>query len=151
MESTLKIWKTSRNLVLNYFDTYSLEKLNKVPQGFNNNLIWNIGHVIAAQQALVYKSCNVPMRISDAFFDKYKSGTKPDGKATDAEAEDLREKLISLIALTEADLASGIFTSFNERTTGTGFHLGSLKDALQFNNYHEGLHLGVMMGIRKLV
>jgi DinB superfamily len=151
MESTLKIWKTSRNIVLNYFNTYTLEQLNKVPQGFNNNLIWNIGHVIVAQQSLVYRSSNLPMRISDAFFDQYKSGTKPDGKTSAQDAEELKEKLISLIGLTEADLSAGLFKSFNERTTGTGFHLASLKDALEFNNYHEGLHLGVMMSIRKLV
>jgi hypothetical protein len=29
--------------------------------------------------------------------------------------------------------------------------LGSLNDALAFNNYHEGLHLGMMMQLGKLV
>ena len=31
------------------------------------------------------------------------------------------------------------------------FHLGSLQDALAFNNYHEGLHLGYMKSIAKFV
>ena len=35
--------------------------------------------------------------------------------------------------------------------TGTGFHLDALKEALEFNNYHEGLHLGFMINIRKFV
>ncbi|WP_407635809.1 DinB family protein [Solitalea canadensis] len=35
---------------------YTIDQLNKVPAGFNNNLIWNIGHEIVAQQALIYKS-----------------------------------------------------------------------------------------------
>ena len=46
MELTFKIWKTSRNLVIEYFDKYSLEQLNRIPDGFSNNLIWNIGHII---------------------------------------------------------------------------------------------------------
>ena len=56
-----------------------------------------------------------------------------------------------MIDQTEADLASRKFVSFTERTTITGFHLGSLQDALAFNNYHEGLHLGYMKSIAKFV
>lgn len=55
MESILKTWKTSRKLFLEYFDNYTIDQLNKIPDGFSNNLIWNIGHVIVAQQALIYK------------------------------------------------------------------------------------------------
>ncbi len=39
MKSTFKIWKTNRNLYLKYFDKYNLEQLNKIPNGFSNNLI----------------------------------------------------------------------------------------------------------------
>ncbi|HCL04497.1 MAG TPA: DinB family protein, partial [Chitinophagaceae bacterium] len=45
----------------------------------------------------------------------------------------------------------GIFTSFTGRMTATGFDLTSLADALEFKAYHEGLHLGMMMSIRKLI
>jgi hypothetical protein len=33
----------------------TLEQLNKIPEGYNNNLIWNIAHVVVVQQMLVYK------------------------------------------------------------------------------------------------
>ena len=63
----------------------------------------------------------------------------------------MKELLISLIEKTETDFYNGKFVKFNEKMTWTGFHLGSLKDALEFNNYHEGLHLGFMINIRKFV
>lgn len=151
METVFKTWTTSRKLYLNFFENYSLDQLNKIPNGFSNNLIWNIGHIIVAQQSLIYRGSNLPMNISDDLVNLYKPGSKPTATTSQAEANELKELLMALIARTEADFQKNIFTSYHERTTGTGFHLASIKDAFEFNNYHEGLHLGYMMSIRKFV
>lgn len=151
METAFKVWRKSREISLTFFDNYSLDQLNQIPVGFNNNLIWNIGHVIVAQQGLIYRSSNLPMYISEDLVNRYKSGTRPDGRATQAEADELKYLLISIVEKTEADFQKDIFKMYNERTTGTGFHLGSVRDAFEFNNYHEGMHLGYMMSIRKFV
>ena len=150
-DSLLNIWKTSRKLYLGYFENYTLDQLNKVPDGFSNNLIWNIGHIIVAQQGLVYKSSSLEAYVSEELFSLYKPGTRPTGVTSQAEIDELKILLISLIEKTEIDLANGMFTIFKERMTGTGFYLASLEDALEFNNYHEGLHLGFMMSIRKFI
>jgi len=151
MDAVIKAWKTSRKLYLEYFDKYSLEQLNKVPEKFNNNLIWNIGHIIAAQQSLVYKTSNLLINIPDEFFDRYKPGTRPTGAVSQNDVNEIRSLLTSMIHQTETDLANGKFISFTERNTITGFHLGNLQDALVFNNYHEGLHLGYMKSIARFV
>jgi len=151
MEAVFKAWKASRKLYLNFFDNYSLDQLNKIPNGFNNNLIWNIGHIIVAQQSLIYKDSNLPMSISDDIVNLYKPETKPTRKTSQDEADELKKLLISLILKTETDFSKGVFTTYNERTTRTGFHLSSIIDAFEFNNYHEGLHLGYMMSMRKFV
>ena len=85
------------------------------------------------------------------FFDRYKPGTKPAGAVSQSEVREIKSLLTSMIDQTETDLANGKFVSFTERNTITGFHLGNLQDALVFNNYHEGLHLGYMKSIAKFV
>jgi len=151
MDITFKIWRTNRNLYLDFFDKYTVEQLNKIPVGFSNNLIWNIGHIIVAQQGLIYKSSDLQGYLSQELFELYKPGTKPTGKSSENEIKELKELLISLIEKTETDFYKGHFRIYNERTTSTGFHLGSLKEALEYNNYHEGLHFGLMMNIRKFI
>jgi hypothetical protein len=151
MESLLKTWKTSRTIYADYFDKFDLKQLNKIPTGFNNNLIWNIGHVIVAQQSLIYRLSSLPMNVSSELFDTYKPGTRPMSPASQADADHLKTLLFSLVEQTESDLSSGVFQSFTERPTATGFLLSTLSDALEFNNYHEGLHLGYMLSIRKFV
>ncbi|WP_271765976.1 DinB family protein [Aquimarina algiphila] len=151
MESVFRTWKTSRELYLDYFNNYTLEQLNKIPNGFSNNLIWNIGHIIVAQQALIYKDSDLEGYIPNELFELYKPGTKPTGKTSQNEVTELKELLLSLIKKTETDFYDGKFVNYNERMTGTGFYLTSLKDAFEFNNYHEGLHLGFMVNIRKFI
>lgn len=151
MESLFKAFKTSRKLYADFLGKYSLEQLNKVPQGFNNNLIWNAAHIIASQQSLIYTSSNLPMNISQEFFDKYKPETKPTGPVSQQEVDEVKTLLLSMADLTEADYKNGKFITYNERTTRTGFHLGNLQDALQFVLFHEGLHMGYMMSLRKFV
>ncbi|WP_104382627.1 DinB family protein [Sphingobacterium sp. HMA12] len=151
METVFKTWKTSRKLYLDFFDKYSLDQLNEIPNGFNNNLIWNIGHIIATQHKLIYIGSDLQGYLSDEMFNKYQSGTKPTAPVSQQEADGLRSLLISQIERTINDFENGTFVTYNERTTGIGFHLTSIQDAFECNNFHEGLHLGYAMSIRKFV
>ena len=151
MESTFKIWETNRQLYLNFLNNYNLDQLNHIPTGFSNNLIWNIGHVILAQQGLVYRLSGLPSYVSDSLVETYKNGSKPTGKTTKEEVDELRELLTAMIQKTKADFNQDKFINYIEYTTSTGFHLASAKEAQEFNNYHEALHLGFMMNIRKFI
>jgi hypothetical protein len=151
MTNAFKIWTTNRNLHLSFFDNFKLEQLNRIPEGFSNNLIWNLGHIIVTQQILVYKVSGLPMDISDTLVGTYKNGTKPTGQTTKEEVVELKKLMLSLVKKTIEDYNKETFSSFNEITTSTGFHLSSTKEAIEFNNYHEALHLGFMMNIRKFI
>lgn len=39
MEYTFRISTLSRNVFLKYLEEYTLDELNKIPEGFSNNLI----------------------------------------------------------------------------------------------------------------
>lgn len=150
-DSLFNTWETNRKLYAEYFEKYSLEQLNKIPPGFNNNLIWNIGHVIVAQQSLIYRLSDLEMYITDSLLNLFKSGSRPAQDVSQEGVDELKLLLLSLIERTKTDFNNGMFVRFNERMTGTGFLLTTLNDAFEFNNYHEGMHLGVMMSIRKFV
>ena len=149
MEATFRIWQTSRGLYQNFLDSYSLEQLNTIPVGMSNNLIWNIGHVIVSQQKLVYALSGLPMHIPDSLFEKYQNGSRPDGKTTQAEVDEIKKLLSEMVEKTKADLEAGDFKQLHPYQTKTGFNLGTWKEAMEFNNYHEGIHLGIMMSIKK--
>lgn len=151
MTQTLEITKTSRKIAAQFLDNYSLEQLNKIPEGFSNNLIWNIAHVVVTQQLLVYKFSGLFMLISEELADKYRKGTKPGFDATQADVEEIKTLLSKTIDKTEKDYEEGLFKNYQEYPTSTGFVLKNVEDAMMFNNFHEGIHIGVMMSLRKYI
>lgn len=152
MTTELNIWEKNRqNIYVDFFDKYTLEQLNKIPTGFSNNLIWNLGHIVVTQQLLIYKMSDVPVRVSETLIETYRKGTQPRTTTTQEEVNELKALWFSLVEQTKKDVAEGLFTSYNEYVTSAGFRLTSAQEAMQFVNYHEGLHLGMMMNIRKFV
>jgi hypothetical protein len=141
----------SRNMILELLQKHTLEQLNKIPEGFNNNLIWNIGHIIVAQQVLVYKLSGLPMMIADEMVDKYKNGSRPERDVTQAELDEIKILLFDSINKTTIDYNNGVFKTYNEYTTSIGFNLKNAEEAIVYNNFHEGLHLGIMMSLRKFI
>ena len=106
---TLKITYKTRVILKNYLETIALEDLNKIPEGYNNNIFWNIAHLVATQQILVYKFSEVPALVSDEIINKYRKGTKPEADATQAEVDEIKTLLFSTLEQTEEDYKAGKF------------------------------------------
>lgn len=151
MNQTFDLTRTSRKIVAQFLENYTLEQLNTIPEGFNNNLIWNIGHIVVVQQMLVYNLSELPMLVSEEMINKYKKGTKPEHDATQAEVDIIKSLLFETINQTQSHFNSKNFKKYNEYPTSTGFILKNAEDAMAFNCFHEGLHIGIMMSLRKFV
>lgn len=151
MEPTFNINQTSRNTIAIFLENHTLEQLNTIPEGFSNNLIWNIGHIIVVQQMLVYNLSGLPMMVSEDMVSKYKRGTKPEHSVTQEEVDEFKKLLWSTLEQTKKDFANSIFKNFTEFTTMSGYTMKSAKEAMEFNNYHEAIHTGIMMQIRKFI
>lgn len=146
------ICQKNRKLLLNLMERLSLEHLNKIPNGYNNNIIWNIGHSIATQQLLVYGLSGNDFHVPQHIIDRYKKGTKPENPVTIEEVEEIKSLLFSTITQLEKDYNDGIFSSFKTYTLSTsGGTLHKVEDAIAFNNFHEGLHLGYAMALVKAI
>ena len=151
MEAVFNIWKRNRAIYLTYLNNYSVEQLNKIPEGFSNNLIWNIAHVIVCQQVLIYKFSGLETYVSTEMIKSYGPGTRPTKEVSAKEVEMLKTLLLTLIDKTISDYKDEKFITYKKLETSMGFHINSIKGALEYNNYHEGLHLGYIMNIKRFV
>ena len=149
METAFDITLQNRKLFYKFLKETPREQLLRIPEGYRNNIWWNIAHVVVTQQLLVYKLSGQEMRVDSALVEKFKKGTVPDGSATDAEIELVTNLLFDTEKWIREDYANGIFKSYNEYTTSVNITLRNVEDAILFNIFHEGIHLGAILALLK--
>lgn len=129
----------------------SIKELNRIPDGFNNNLIWNFGHVIATQQILCYGLSGNKAFVPNEIIDTYRKGTKPENVVSAEGLEELKKLSEATIIQMEKDYAEGLFKEYKSYTTSYGTTISSIDEAIMFNNVHEGLHFGYCIALRKVI
>jgi len=129
----------------------TIEQMNHVPEGFNNNIIWNYGHIVVTQQLLTYGLSGLEMKMDKAIIDKYRKGSKPGDFIDMEEFKLLKETSKVLTQQTIEDYNNKVFKNFKPYPTSFGITLNNIDDAIVFNNVHENIHLGSIMALKKLV
>ena len=151
MKKHFEYLKVTRNNVLKLIENLDLEQLNKIPEGFNNNLAWNLGHILATQQLLCYGLSSLPMELDNDFISSYRKGSKPEGDISQTDLDSMKNQMIVLADKIEDDYSNGIFKEYKEYSTSFNATLSSVDDGILFNNMHETMHLGFMIALKKLV
>ena len=151
MKIQFDILTKTRAIVLHYISGLSLDQMHVIPEGFNNHIAWNIAHLVVTQQLLHYKLSGKDCLVSDDLITAYKKGSKPSNAFTQEEFDEVITLFKGLPQTLEEDYESSIFSEYSSYKTSTGFVIDTMEKAIIFNNFHESLHLGVIMSLRKLV
>lgn len=139
-----------KNLVKILKET-TLEDLLIIPDGFNNNMFWNIAHCVATQQLLHYYLSGNSFRIDSLWIETYKKGTFPNLDVSDNEVEDLEFLLTETSKILIKDYDANFFPEYSPYTTSFGLDLKNIQDAIVFNNMHESLHFGYVLAQKRAI
>ncbi|MBI1228303.1 MAG: DinB family protein [Bacteroidetes bacterium] len=143
-----------REFLLKQIEGLSAEQLNKIPEGYSNNIIWNIGHLICSQQSLCYFRSGLTIKVDDKYYSPYKTFTKPDGFIDEQEIAIIKNLLLTTIDDWQLDYANNIFNNYSA-SEGIlkvyGVELSTIEDAIEFLLYHEGFHSGYIISLIHLV
>ncbi|MDV7186248.1 DinB family protein [Lutibacter sp. TH_r2] len=151
MTSKFDVLKKSRILTLKVIEGLTVKQLNIIPKGFNNNIAWNIGHLVVTQQLLCYKLSGLECNVSDEMIANFGKGSAPSYTVSEEEFNTFKKLLVELPILLEEDYTKGIFKNYADYTTSVNITLTNIEEAISFNNYHEGIHLGIILQLKKLV
>lgn len=148
MEKEFDLIRKSRENFLNLLEDFSLQALNEIPAGFNNNLIWNFAHSLVSMQILCYRLSGLAEKMDITYIIKYCKGSKPESFIEQAEVDYLKSAALATLQELALDWKQGLFTIYKPYETSFGVSLGSIEEAIRFNAVHEGLHLGYAMALK---
>ena len=151
MEKQFEILRASRLIILKSIENLTIDQLNKIPHGFKNNIVWNLIHLAVTQQLLCYKFSGLEVAFRSEIIDDYKKGTEPKGYISLEEFENIKLQFVLLIDQFKTDFDTAIFKEYQPYTTSAKVTLNNIQDAIEFNNFHEGIHLGYILALKKLV
>jgi hypothetical protein len=151
MQQQFNVLIKSRELTLKAIENCTIEQLNKIPEGFKNSIAWNIAHLVVTQQLLCYKLSGLNCLVSDEMITNFQKGTAPTYSVSETEFENIKKQFISLPEILIEDYSKGIFHKYVEYKTSVDITLNTIDDGILFNNYHEGIHLGIILQLLKFI
>lgn len=153
MDKVFKFIFDGRKAFIRLIDELTLDQLNEIPEGFNNNIIWNFGHIVVSTQTLSYTRTGIREGVNWVkYVDAYAKGTKPTYYVSQEEVDDLKEIALRSIAAIEADYNAGVFKHVTAYETATyGASLNSIEDVLITSVGHDNLHYGYATAQKRII
>lgn len=152
MNKKIEQIKNVRNFLLDQTRDLTTKQVNDIPAGFNNNVIWNLAHVISAQQGVCYVRAGLPIVVDDKYFSPFRPSKKPEHFIDDTEVAIIKKLLITTIRRFEQDLEENLFVRYSPWLARPyGIEVSDINDAMDFLIYHEGLHAGYIMAMKHLL
>ena len=132
-------------------EDYTTEQVNFIPTGYNNNIFWNVAHVVAVQQMIVYGLAEQEYAYPKDQVLPFRKGPKPEMHFDESLVNTYKIYLTESIDKLIVDIEENKFTQYKPWTASTGFTVYDLGSALTFNLFHESLHLGQMVCLKRLL
>lgn len=141
-----------RSLCLQVVQDVSEQEADIIPDGFNNNIRWNLGHVYLVQEMLAFSTAGEEAKLPEGFKTWFSMGTKP------GDWEQAPPTLPELCQLLTEQTES-IAETFAGRLDEASVHpknirnlsLQTIGEFLSFSIYHEGTHSQTMKMYKLLI
>ncbi|MBM4763814.1 DinB family protein [Bacillus sp. B15-48] len=140
-----KQYSLTRQSVAKTLNGVSAETSAIIPEGFNNNIQWQVGHILVVTDLFLFKDQgNLPTNYSELFG----PGSKPANWTSDVPSvETLLEQLNEQLTRIN-DIPAEVFS---QRLPEPFIGNETVGELAAFGAFHEALHLGQIQSIKRLV
>jgi hypothetical protein len=148
----MKTANVARMMTIGKFEGINEELFDIQPLQFNNTIRWNLGHIIAVMDSLVFQRITQTSKLPSGFGDLFKSGTKPSDWTS---APPSKEQLMQALKQQLNDFHE-TFAGREDETLASPFQIRDFKfetvgDAIGFAVIHEAQHLAVASSLVKVI
>lgn len=138
--------------VIELISTTPLDIINEIPQGFNNNIAWNFGHLVTSSYSLSFRVTGADLNIQIPYFEKFKKGTKPEGWVSEDELSNLTTLAHKFSNDIRQAMAANKFENITSYTTQTfEVPITNIQDMLVTTAMHSTLHWQIIKDYKKIL
>jgi DinB superfamily len=138
----------TRSFFIKHVDGIQEDLANIQPEGFNNNILWHIGHVLTTTESLVFGFPKKSSHLPAIYMELFARGTKPadwqgDVPSISVLSSQLKEQVTRLKEIPAEKLNVKLKEPFLGQET-----FGEL---VNFALFHENLHLGNIQAMKRVI
>jgi uncharacterized damage-inducible protein DinB len=141
-----------RSTLLARIEAISEELFDVQPSPFNNTIRWNIGHIIATLDGMIFKRVTQTSMLPAGFADYYKGGTKPSDWANTPHSKD---ELVGFLKQQFSDLNETFSGKLDEPLPEPVqirvYTFTTVAELIGFAFVHENMHSTTIANYNKLV
>jgi hypothetical protein len=126
-------------------------QLTAVPPGLRNNILWNLGHLVVDNCEMLYRPAGIAAPHPPSFTPLFRAGSSPADWDHVPPVSEVLEVSRTLPERIEADYTASQFRDFDPALVVSGWPVANFLETLAYAMVHSGIHLGVVMTIRRLV
>lgn len=140
--------RTYRMELLHLARSFTEEETDIIPQGFRNNVRWNLGHVFLDQYLWIEALTKEEAPIPNGFKDWFSYGSTP------ADFTDDTPTFTDLLSLLQAQ-PDQIFERYADRMDkvypAIDMGMETIEQVLVRTIFHEGMHLQAILDMKKIL
>lgn len=127
------------------------QQLLQTPPGLRNNILWNVGHLIVDNSDMLYRPAGLEPPHPESFRSLFAAGTSPADWPDPPSPASVMSVFAGFSGRLKEDCASGQFRRFDPKAVISGWPVNDLDETFAYVAVHTGIHLGVIMTMRRLV
>jgi hypothetical protein len=139
MTNYLELLEKKRTVLLKKTAHLTADQYNLVPRGFNNNIIWNMGHALIVSESLLYSNTPLEIPIHEFDIEGFKRGTKPGLAINDHGIALIRQSLSDTVPLFRK-LLEETESTHSRLQQSDPLHTLVSDESLRFMLFHEDMH-----------
>jgi uncharacterized damage-inducible protein DinB len=139
----------TRNRLIKLAESCPADKRIVIPVGFNNNVLWNLGHILTATDGVMYLFTGQNRQLPESYRGLFGNGTKPADWPEDMPAWDT---IIAQLQEQSVQLRTDFGGKMDQAAVPENFTKAETVDELlQYALVHEANHIGVINAMLKLL
>jgi uncharacterized damage-inducible protein DinB len=137
-----------RNKILKEVAELPADKRTVIPEGFNNNILWHLGHLITVADSLLFGVAGEGRKAPESYRKLFGNGTKPadwegDVPAWDTIVDQLKQQVEDARSSLEGKFGNPVKENFAKAET--------VEEIFNFNINHENGHAGNINSMLKVL